>query len=250
MASQPSDGHNPKRMDLLTRGASNISTPMGTALFAFLRLADIPLQSYLLTRSFIPPASLFTSAPDNPVAASRAALIAMSAVAMLKQNIWLLTLSSDPMPPGAAIAINIFNSLNSAIGSILFDYFPPPDGPTTTIRFGIGVMLFLVGVSVELVSETQRRRFKSDPKNKGKLYTKGLFGSMRHPNYAGYAIWRAGCALVGGGPIWAAVVGGFFVSDFANRAIPNLDDYCLERYGEQYDKYKKEVKWRLFPGVY
>lgn len=63
-------------------------------------------------------------------------------------------------------------------------------------------------------------------------------------------LWRGGFALAAGGPIWGALVTLFFASDFANRAIPVLDQYCSKRYGTMWQDYKREVKWKLLPGIY
>lgn len=44
-----------------------------------------------------------------------------------------------------------------------------------------------------------------------------------------------------GGPIWAMVVGGFFLWDLSNRAIPIVDEYMTRRYGEEWAKVKRDV---------
>jgi len=117
-------------------------------------------------------------------------------------------------------------------------------------RIALGVALFVIGITVETVSEVQRRNFKRQSKNKGKVFKGGLFNLARHINYAGYTVWRTGFALTGGGWIWGATIFGFFAGDFSRRAIPALDSYCYERYGEQWREYKREVGYKLFPGIY
>jgi protein-S-isoprenylcysteine O-methyltransferase Ste14 len=247
MTSDPKD--KPKRHDLIERGSYR-STPLGTALFIFLRALDVPLQSYILFRTFIPPASLLNPNVNDLVPVFRTALLGMSTGAMLKQNVWVLFLSGDPMPAPAALMVGIFNGMNDSIATLLFNYFPPdPNSLVTKLRLVTGVSLFSIGILLEFVSEAQRKRFKSDPNNKGKLHTTGLFGLARHINYGGYTLWRTGLALVGGGPLWGIATFSFFFYDFLNRAIPVLDGYCGGRYGEQWEKYKKEVKWRILPGV-
>jgi len=54
----------------------------------------------------------------------------------------------------------------------------------------IGGFIFLTGFFFETVGDYQMRVFKKDPKNQGKLMTKGLWKFTRHPNYFGeVAVW-------------------------------------------------------------
>jgi len=117
-------------------------------------------------------------------------------------------------------------------------------------RIAIGVALYAVGITVENVAETQRRNFKRKPENKGKVFKGGLFQYARHINYAGYTLWRTGFSITAGGWIWGSIVFGFFAGDFSRRAIPILDAYCDGRYGEEWKGYKREVVYKLFPGIY
>ena len=48
-----------------------------------------------------------------------------------------------------------------------------------------GVALFLVGSFLETGSELQRKAFKAEAANKGKLYYGGLFSLAQHINYTG-----------------------------------------------------------------
>jgi steroid 5-alpha reductase family enzyme len=55
---------------------------------------------------------------------------------------------------------------------------------------GLGVVLWLVGFSFEVVGDWQLRRFKGDPDNKGRVMDRGLWRYTRHPNYFGdAALW-------------------------------------------------------------
>jgi steroid 5-alpha reductase family enzyme len=114
----------------------------------------------------------------------------------------------------------------------------------------IGSTLYVVGLATELVAEIQRKRFKSDPNNKGKAYTGGLWQFARHINYGGYTLWRAGYAITGGGYALGALVGAFFAYDFTQRAIPILNEYCEKRYGTAWTAFKKNTPYQLIPYVY
>lgn len=49
----------------------------------------------------------------------------------------------------------------------------------------IGAIIWLIGFFFEFLGDLQLSQFIADPKNKGKLMTKGLWSLTRHPNYFG-----------------------------------------------------------------
>jgi steroid 5-alpha reductase family enzyme len=53
---------------------------------------------------------------------------------------------------------------------------------------GLGVLLFAVGFSFEVVGDRQLRRFRADPSNRGHVLDRGLWRYTRHPNYFGDAV--------------------------------------------------------------
>jgi steroid 5-alpha reductase family enzyme len=62
------------------------------------------------------------------------------------------------------------------------------DGPDyVTVLDIVGALLWTLGFYFEAVGDWQLKVFKSNPKNKGKLMTSGLWGLTRHPNYFGDA---------------------------------------------------------------
>lgn len=51
-----------------------------------------------------------------------------------------------------------------------------------------GVLIWMIGFLFETVADFQLTQFKSDPANKGKIITSGLWQYSRHPNYFGEAV--------------------------------------------------------------
>jgi len=51
----------------------------------------------------------------------------------------------------------------------------------------LGLSIWLTGFYFEAVGDWQLTKFKKDPRNKGKIMTKGLWRYSRHPNYFGEA---------------------------------------------------------------
>jgi steroid 5-alpha reductase family enzyme len=60
---------------------------------------------------------------------------------------------------------------------------------------------------LEAVADLQLARFKSDPRNQGRLMTRGLWRYSRHPNYFGDAVqwWGLWCIAAAVGGWWTAI---------------------------------------------
>jgi steroid 5-alpha reductase family enzyme len=59
----------------------------------------------------------------------------------------------------------------------------------------IGVAVFLIGFTFEVIGDYQLKQFKKNPGNKGKLITSGLWSITRHPNYFGESLVWLGITL-------------------------------------------------------
>ncbi|KAH8646734.1 hypothetical protein BX600DRAFT_533176 [Xylariales sp. PMI_506] len=208
----------------------------GTLTFLVLRTADPFIQykilgglgSLLLTKAGIlasPQSPAFLSVPTFDRLAlplPHLILLGMSVGSALKQNYWLVALSAEEFPPSSALAVGIFNSVFNSINSFLlisvFTSALSGTASSTSLRLGFGSCLYAIGITLETVSEWQRKKFKDDPKSQGKVMTSGLWSWARHINYGGYTLWRAGYCIAASGFVTGALVGGFFVYDFLHRA--------------------------------
>lgn len=61
----------------------------------------------------------------------------------------------------------------------------------------LGIVLWIIGFYFEALGDHQLQQFKSNPENKGKLLTTGLWKYTRHPNYFGEALMWWGIWVVG-----------------------------------------------------
>jgi hypothetical protein len=167
-------------------------------------------------------------------------VLAMAAGTTIKQVCWIAYLSNEEMPTGNSIIISIFNTVFNSANSILSltaaaNFFAPSfltgsqNENQLSPLFILGSVSYTIRLIIEAASETQRKKFKDNPKNKGKTYTGGLFGLARHINYGAYTVMRSGYALASGGWIWGSFIGVFFGLDFARRGVPSLDEYCTKR---------------------
>ena len=60
----------------------------------------------------------------------------------------------------------------------------------------IGVIIWLIGFVIEIISDEQKRRFKLDSKNQNSFINTGLWAWSQHPNYFGEIILWIGVSLV------------------------------------------------------
>ena len=58
-------------------------------------------------------------------------------------------------------------------------------GIVVNLTFFVGLLLFAFGFGLEVVADSQKSRFRRDPKNKDLFIASGLWALSRHPNYLG-----------------------------------------------------------------
>ncbi|KAL2358734.1 hypothetical protein BJ546DRAFT_24831 [Cryomyces antarcticus] len=237
------------------------STPLGTSLFIILRLADIFLQYKLVSgwgQTLIESlggsvTTRYSHRGSTGFSAFHLLITALAAGSSVKQIIWVFFTSEQEMPVFGAVMVAGFNTFLNSLNSLLALWSWTSAAtvlPTPALATCLGLVLYVTGILFEQVSEFQRKTFKADVRNKGKPYAGGLFSLALNINYGGYTLWRAGYACVAAGVGWGVAVGLLFLFDFATRAVPALDKYCTERYGNEFLQQKKKVPYRLIPGVY
>ncbi len=125
-------------------------------------------------------------------------------------------------------------------------------GGTEVASFGtvglVGIAIFVFGSYLNTWSEIQRKRFKDNPDNKGKLFTSGLFRYARHINYFGDTLWVTGWAMATRNP-WSIIIPVALVVGFVFFFIPSLSSHLERKYGDQYDEWAKKTK-KYVPFVY
>lgn len=226
--------------DHILRG-TYVNDPAGDVTFAALNIALWGADAALFRRYWDPtsPAAL----PNVQL------LLGMDLVRALRHVFWKYRVGEGLFPPATAAFVAAFNALAAAAKLWLAVRAGRSIGPTTFGRvLPLAAGLFALGSALETGSELQRKRFKaSGPK--GALCTGGLFGVARNINYAGYITWRTGMALATCSP-WAALSPAFHAHDFGSRAVPMLEKYMSEKYGEQWEAYRRATPHRLLPGIW
>lgn len=123
----------------------------------------------------------------------------------------------------------------------------PVSTPIDSLDF-FALILFAAGCVLNSGGETLRSRWKKNPENKGKIYTKGFFKYSRHINYFGDILWVSAYALITKN-WYAAIIPFFLFCAFAFYNAPKLDKYLKSKYGKGYDEYEKNTKM-LIPFIY
>ena len=116
----------------------------------------------------------------------------------------------------------------------------------------IGAIFWIVGFILEVVSDIQKRRFKTH--NKSGFITSGLWSYSRHPNYLGEIILWIGISLIAlpslEGLQYITLISPFFVYLLLTRGtgLNLLEEYAEKKWGDlkEYQKYKNNTPI-LFP---
>ncbi|KAI1416758.1 hypothetical protein F5Y13DRAFT_153000, partial [Hypoxylon sp. FL1857] len=207
------------KFDLIKRG-DRTPTPWGTVTFIGLRTLDLPLQHALLSglgATLISKVGLATAVPastailqtgipliDSLGHPTNALLFLFATGSTAKQVYWLTRLSKESFPARAAATVSFFNTLVNSVNALLFLTFATTslrsvpalsipislpflssssvEVPLSTV---VGTLMYVVGITLETVSEQQRKAFKDAPENQGKVCKVGVWRWARHINYFG-----------------------------------------------------------------
>jgi len=110
----------------------------------------------------------------------------------------------------------------------------------------VGIVVWTIGILIEIVADQQKSAFRANPANKGKFINSGLWAWSRHPNYFGEIVLWTGMAIIAipvlQGWQWATLISPVFVFFLLTKVsgVPMLEDAADERWGGQddYEAYK------------
>ncbi|MBC8509892.1 MAG: DUF1295 domain-containing protein [Anaerolineales bacterium] len=110
----------------------------------------------------------------------------------------------------------------------------------------VGFVVWLFGFIFEIISDSQKSKFKENPENDGKFINTGLWSLSRHPNYFGEIILWIGVAIVAlpilQGWQWVTMISPIFITLLLTKisGIPMLERRADEKWGgqEDYEHYK------------
>ena len=102
----------------------------------------------------------------------------------------------------------------------------------------IGIVIWVVGFTIEVLADRQKSAFKQDPANSGRFITTGLWAWSRHPNYFGEIVLWIGMAIMAvpvlSGWRWVVLISPVFVILLLTRVsgIPMLEARAEKRWGD------------------
>jgi steroid 5-alpha reductase family enzyme len=113
----------------------------------------------------------------------------------------------------------------------------------------IGVLVWIIGFSIEVIADRQKSQFRADPSNEGKFINSGLWSWSRHPNYFGEIVLWIGVAIIAlpvlQGWQWVTMISPVFITLLLTRisGVPMLEKRADEKWGgqEDYEEYKKNT---------
>jgi steroid 5-alpha reductase family enzyme len=116
-------------------------------------------------------------------------------------------------------------------------------GPAPAWNDWLGIALWVVAFSGELLADRQLHRFRSDPSNRGKVCRAGLWKYSRHPNY--FFEWLHWWAYVfiglGSAWWWITIAGVIVMYVFLTRitGIPYTEQQAIRSRGDAYKRYQE-----------
>ena len=113
----------------------------------------------------------------------------------------------------------------------------------------IGVVVWIAGFTIEVVSDRQKSAFRADPANQGTFIDVGLWSWSRHPNYFGEITLWLGIAIMAipvlQGTQFATLISPVFVFVLLNfvSGVPMLERRADKKWGGQadYEAYKAKT---------
>lgn len=110
----------------------------------------------------------------------------------------------------------------------------------------VGFLVWAFGFIFEVISDSQKSKFKEKPENEGQFINTGLWSWSRHPNYFGEIVLWIGVAIVAlpilQGWGWVTMISPVFIILLLTKisGIPMLERRADEKWGgqEEYEAYK------------
>lgn len=135
-------------------------------------------------------------------------------------------------------------TLGPALVVLTTNYPKEPD-----LLLVVGGLMWLAGFLIEVISDRQKTSHRTNPVNKGRFISTGLWAWSRHPNYFGEMLLWLGVAVVAipvmKGAQYITLVSPIFVYLLIAKVsgIPMLEEHADTKWGEDptYQRYKKNT---------
>ncbi|RKQ71368.1 steroid 5-alpha reductase family enzyme [Litorimonas taeanensis] len=102
----------------------------------------------------------------------------------------------------------------------------------------LGLILWAIGISFEIIADAQKSAFRKNPANAGRFISTGLWSRSQHPNYFGEILLWIGISVMAipvlEGWAWLAMISPFFVAFLILRVsgVPLLQKSAKKKWGD------------------
>ncbi|MEZ5943651.1 MAG: DUF1295 domain-containing protein [Planctomycetaceae bacterium] len=124
-----------------------------------------------------------------------------------------------------------------------------PGSGWTAIHF-VGLTVWLIGLMFEAIGDWQLATFRSNPENRGKVCSTGLWHYTRHPNYFGdFCVWWGYyfIAVAHGAHLWTAIGPALMSAFLMKWSGVGLLEKSLKAEKPEYAEYMRRTN-TFFPG--
>ncbi|KAJ3171526.1 hypothetical protein HDU88_007606 [Geranomyces variabilis] len=223
----------------------------GNASFILLKAANPLLQYLIFTKgwghSVYAVLGLSAATPHiGMLSPKQKLLVGAALLGAARQIFWSLYINESPLSPIDAAHIAVYDLVADSTNTLL-------SLASSAWSLGpyqwFGSAAVLVGSAIETISELQRKWFKAKIQNNGRVNDGGLWRWCRHPNYAGFLVWRTGYAAMTEN-MWAFWNPGLHLCQFAVSAIPVLERFQQLKYTDDWARYTRATPYKLIPYVW
>jgi protein-S-isoprenylcysteine O-methyltransferase Ste14 len=136
-------------------------------------------------------------------------------------------------------------ALSGIIGLAIPGSIRLPYSPYTNI---LGALLLAAGFFFHVYSERSHKEAHKRSTEITAIVDRGVYAKIRHPLYLSLIVMDLGIALTFG-VLWTLCLACLF-SILAVATSLREEHFLLNRFPEQYSRYKVHVRWRMIPGLF
>ena len=161
---------------------------------------------------------------------------------MKNGNLIDTVLLSNPIHRGM---IEYLLLIGTGILGLFFSWSKLPFFPVLNI---VGGILILSGFLFHVYAEKNHKQAHEKSADIVKIVKNGVFSKIRHPLYLSAIIINLGIALAFG-VVLTLLIALCSIFHWIITALKE-EEFLLQKFGQDYSQYKKNVRWRFLPGIF
>ncbi|WP_319415213.1 isoprenylcysteine carboxylmethyltransferase family protein [Marispirochaeta aestuarii] len=161
---------------------------------------------------------------------------------MKKSAVFDRYLQMNPLAKGN-IEISIL--ILTGIISLIFNFARIPLYPVINIA---GIFVLLFSLVLHFLCERHHKAAHSNTQDIEKIVTSGIYGRLRHPIYLSLIIMYLAVALMFNS--WLVLFFSLIFSVSWGFTAVMEEEILINKFGVEYEAYKRDVRWRIIPGIF